>query len=155
MSIPAADISINSLTTGKLENGTLAFKLRQMPDGVKIESLQSQVSGMTLQGTAEWIERKGEQHTFFQGRLEGDELEKLQEDLDFSAFVRAKESELTGKLNWPGAPMDIGFSDMSGTVGLNLHNGRLKKLEGGAGALKLFGILKYRVPDKAFETGLF
>lgn len=46
-----------------------------------------------------------------------------------------------GQLAWDGTPLGINMASLTGTVRLKLESGTLQKLEGGAGALKLFGIL--------------
>ncbi len=139
--LPAADISINSLTAGKMKGGQLSFKVRQAPDGIRLESIQGHFSDMQLTGSADWVERQGEQYTYFQGRLQGSGIDKLQEAFGITPFAQAKKTRMEGTFGWPGSPLDIGFAAIKGTIAVDMDNGRLKKLEGGAGALKLFGIL--------------
>ncbi|MDP0588713.1 MAG: YhdP family protein [Candidatus Endonucleobacter bathymodioli] len=140
-SIPAADILIKSITLGPLTNGELSFNLRQMPDGIKIESLQVLLPNMTLNASADWIERKCEQHTYVNAELEmgSGGLEQFQKYLNLPAYLLAKDSKLTSRLNWPGSPAHTDFSNISGNLDVRLRDGKLQYLE--ADVLKLFGIL--------------
>ncbi len=141
LAIPAVDVSIESLSMGEKIKGQLAMKLRKVPSGLRIESIDGNLSNMELSGSADWTEHNGVQHTYYQGLLKGGHIDEIFELFGSPPFIQAKESRISSRLNWPGSPMDMAFADLSGTVALDLNNGRLKKLEGGAGALKLFGIL--------------
>lgn len=139
--IPAADVLIKSMTFGSMTNGELAFNLREMPDGIKVESLQGVFPDMALKASAEWVERQGEQHTYVNAELELGEigLKQVQKYLDLSSYIQTKDSKLTSRLNWPGSPIHADLSQISGSLDLRLRDGKLKYLE--ADALKLFGVL--------------
>ncbi|WP_306670757.1 AsmA-like C-terminal region-containing protein, partial [Endozoicomonas sp. SESOKO4] len=83
----------------------------------------------------------GQHRTSFNERLTGSGIQALQEALGISPFVSAKKTTIQGKLAWDGPPMGINIVSLTGAVRLKLENGTLQKVEGGAGALKMFGIL--------------
>ncbi|MDD7805056.1 MAG: YhdP family protein [Endozoicomonas sp. (ex Botrylloides leachii)] len=141
LSIPEADVSIEKLVIGKKTINQLSFKVRKVANGIKVEPLQATVSSMAFKGHGEWLQRNGRQYTWVSGELDGRKIEQLQKDFGFSPFIQAKESTIKGRLNWEGSPFGVNFFNVLGTVDLHIRDGRLKKLEGGTDALKLFGLL--------------
>ena len=140
LSIPSANISVGSLTIGQKAVDQLSLKLRKIPDGIKVEALKADVSGMTVKGVGQWSEIEGEQYSSIDTIMEGSTIDAIQKTMG-SSFVTADSAGLLGKFSWQGAPTDSRLANISGVLGVHMKNGRLNKLEGGAEALKLFGLL--------------
>ncbi|WP_422134778.1 YhdP family protein [Endozoicomonas sp. ALD040] len=141
LDLPNANVSISSLKLGSRNLGSVAFGLRPFPDGKRIENLKINLQKMELSGDLDWTSINGQQRTFFNEHLTGSGIQALQEALGISPFVSAKKTTIEGKLAWDGPPMGINMASLTGAVRLKLETGTLQKLEGGAGALKMFGIL--------------
>ncbi|WP_257288698.1 YhdP family protein [Endozoicomonas sp. SESOKO2] len=139
--LPNADISIDSFKLGDRTLGSVSFGLRPFPDGKRIENLKINLQKMALFGDLDWTYINGQHRTSFNERLTGSGIQALQEALGISPFVSAKKTTIQGKLAWDGPPMGINIVSLTGAVRLKLENGTLQKVEGGAGALKMFGIL--------------
>lgn len=140
LAIPAMDIAIESFRIGEKLTGQLVVQLRRQVNGLRVETIDGEVAGMALSGSADWIENEGRQQTYFQGQLKGKQLGQLLTDMGRPSLVQAKDTWVEAALNWPGSPLDVSFAALSGRTALKLKNGRLNKLEAGSGALKLFGI---------------
>ncbi|WP_034832171.1 YhdP family protein [Endozoicomonas numazuensis] len=139
--LPNADIFIESLKLGDRSLGSVSFGLRPFPNGKRIENLKVDLEKMGLSGDLDWTYINGQHRTSFNERLTGSGIQALQEALGVSPFVSAKKTTVEGVLAWDGSPLDINMGSLTGSIRLKLESGTLQKLEGGAGALKLFGIL--------------
>ncbi|PJE79983.1 hypothetical protein CI610_01045 [invertebrate metagenome] len=146
--IPEADITIDSLKTGKNDKGATSFTVRQSEQGIIINDIYSQLAGMSLTGSMKWQQKKPailkpspQFITYFSGSLTGKHIDKLQESMDIPTFLQAEKSRIDMTIEWPSSPLDLDFQQLKGSMELNIKKGLLKKLEGGSGALKLFGIL--------------
>lgn len=139
--LPDLDVLIRQIRLGSRDPGAIAFQLRHEENGARIDQFSSQLQGMGLTGFADWVQVDSEQRSWFQGKLDGSSIDRLQEALGIPGFMEAQESRFDANLNWQGSPLGARFREMKGRIDLNLKKGRLKKLEGSSGALKLFGIL--------------
>ncbi len=139
--LPNADISIESLKLGDRDLGSVSFGLRPLPNGKRIENLKVNLQKMELSGDLDWTYVNGQHRTSYNERLTGSGIQAVQEAMGISPFVSAKKTTIQGQLAWEGSPLGINLSTLTGTTRLKLESGTLQKLEGGAGALKLFGIL--------------
>ena len=138
--IPDFDITIRELKLGDKKPGSLSVQLRDAPGGKKAESLNAVVHGMDIQGDLDWLFISGQARSRFHGSLSGSGIRQFQKAAGLSPFVSAQRSRLDAELKWLGSPANINMSSLEGTLRLNLKDGKMHKLEGGAGALKLFGI---------------
>lgn len=139
--LPNLDVNISRIQVGSRAPGSIGFKLRHAPHGVKIDNITGKLSGVSLTGLADWVEMDGEQRSWVQGRLKGSGIKELQEALGFSGFLEAKESRFDASLNWEGSPIGGEVATMKGRIDLLLKKGRLRKVDSSSsGALKVFGI---------------
>ncbi|MRI32264.1 TIGR02099 family protein [Endozoicomonas sp. OPT23] len=139
--IPDFDISIKELKVGNKKTGAFSVELRDAPGGKKAESLQAEINGLDVQGDLDWLFIEGQPATRFHGSLSGAGIKEFQQAAGFSPFVSAQRSRIDTELKWQGSPANINMNSLEGYLRLKLKNGKVHKLEGGAGALKLFGIL--------------
>ena len=139
--LPNLDVNISHIQVGSRTPASIGFKLRHAPNGVRIDHITGELSGMSLNGLADWVQIEGEQHSWVQGELKGKGIRALQEALGLSGFLEAKESRFDASLNWDGSPLGGSIATMKGRVDLLLKQGRLRKVDSGSSeALKLFGI---------------
>ena len=139
--LPEVDIVIKSLQLGTKPATALSFKLRQQEDGIKIDDINQIFNGMKMTGFADWVEVAGEQRSWFQGRLQGEDISQLQKAAGITELLTAKQSQIDVNVSWKGSPLGARFKDVKGSVDVNLRDGRIKQEEASTGALKLFGIL--------------
>ncbi|WP_257297313.1 YhdP family protein [Endozoicomonas sp. YOMI1] len=139
--LPNLDVNINHIQVGSRTPASIGFKLRHAPNGVRIDNITGELSGMSLNGLADWVQIEGEQRSWVQGRLKGKGIRELQKALGFSGFLEARESRFDVSLNWDGSPLGGSMATMKGRIDLLLKQGRLRKVDNGSSeALKLFGI---------------
>lgn len=139
--LPNLDVNINHIQLGNRTPASIGFTLRHAPNGVKIDNITGELSGMSLNGLADWVQMEGEQRSWVQGGLKGTGIRELQKALGFSGFLGAEESHINASLNWDGSPVAGSMAIMKGRVDLLLKNGRLHKVDNGSSeALRLFGV---------------
>ena len=138
--LPDVDVQIESLKVGARDFGGLSFNLRSLPGGKRIEQFNGALNGLKLSGDADWTYVNSQHKTSYSGTLSGKGIEAFQNAMGVSTFVTAESTKVYTQLNWEGAPSEINLSTLDGSVSLKLKDGKLRKLEGSAGALKLFGI---------------
>ena len=138
--LPDADVVIKSLKLGNQDYGKMAFSLRPVTNGKTIQGIKGTLGGMEFNGHAEWQYENGEHQTLYSGKLEGEDIELFQQSMGIPPIAAAEKSEIRGRVIWQGSPLGTNLKSLDGSVHLELNQGRLKKLEGGAGALKLFGL---------------
>ncbi len=139
--IPDLDVTIKELRLGDKKSGAFSVALRDAPGGKKAESLTAEINGLDVQGDLDWLYIAGQPSTRFNGSLSGAGIKEFQQAVGLSPFVSAERSSIDTELKWQGSPANINMSSLEGFLRLKLKNGKVHKLEGGAGALKLFGIL--------------
>ncbi len=139
--LPDFDVNIKSIQEGDQDQGSVSFTLRHAENGVTIDNLKSQLEGMRLTGFVDWVRVNGEHRTWFQGKLSGKDIDRVQAAAGIPVFVEAKNTEVDSKLNWKGSPLGVDFKMMSGTVDLDISKGKIRNADGNAEALKIFGIL--------------
>ena len=139
--LPDIDVAIKSLVIGDQDSGAVSFKLQQSDSGVKIDNITTLLAGMNITGFADWVKDNKEQHSWFQGRLEGGNLGDLNKALGFPELLESEKSRLDINLNWEGSPLRRDFASMKGGIDIRLDKGRIIDSGSGAGALRLFGVL--------------
>ena len=138
--IPSAIIRIESLKMGDQDYGHLSFIVQPVPEGKRISDIKASMGGMDYEGSMDWLYRNHQHETHYQGRLRGSRIDAFQEAIGVTPMVSAKDSRIDASLNWQGSPLGVDMASLEGDVRLRLRNGSLKSLEGGAGALRVFGL---------------
>lgn len=138
--LPSAIVKIDSLKMGGQDYGHLSFIMQPLHDGKRISDIKASMDGMNYEGSLDWLYRNEHHETQYQGHLRGDKIDAFQDAMGLTPMVAAKDSRIDTSLNWQGSPLGTNMHSLDGTVKLRLRDGSLKNLEGGAGALKLFGL---------------
>ncbi|AMO57453.1 hypothetical protein GZ77_15265 [Endozoicomonas montiporae] len=138
--LPSAIVKIDSLKIGHRNLGDLSFIMQPVPGGKRISDINSGIEGMRFTGSLDWQYVNDQHHTRYQGGLRGKHIDRLQESLGLPVMVEAKDTRIDTTLDWQGSPLGVNMDTLNGTLKLRHKEGILKQLDGGAGALKLFGI---------------
>ena len=139
--LPDIDVAIQSLVIGDQPMGSLSFRLEKTENGLKVDDLLTSLAGMTLSGFADWVYTGNGHHSWFQGKLKGENLGGLNKAMGFPELVVSDKSDVDINLNWQGSPLNKNFLTMKGGVDIRLEKGRILDAGSGSGALKLFGVL--------------
>jgi uncharacterized protein (TIGR02099 family) len=141
--IPLVDVSIANVTQGDDPVGAWSLKLRPTAKGLAITDIDMGLKGLRLQGTGTWEGTPGASSSWFRGRADGKNLADVLQAWHFAPSVTSQEFTLDIDGRWPGSPAWIALKRYSGSLDARLERGQLVEVEGGAAALRVFGLLNF------------
>ena len=141
--VPALDINIAQLFQGKDLVGAWSLKVRPIAKGLAFNSMNLGLKGMQLQGAGGWEGVPGATSSWYKGRLEGKNLADVLMGWGFAPTVTSENFHLDIDGRWPGSPAWVGLKRYSGSLDATLNKGQMVEVEGGAQALRVFGLLNF------------
>ncbi|MCB2251400.1 TIGR02099 family protein [Pseudomonas chlororaphis] len=141
--VPALDLSIKQLFQGDDLIGAWSLKVRPTAKGMAFNSLDLGLKGMLLQGAGGWEGEPGASSSWYKGRLEGKNLADVLKGWGFAPTVTSEEFHMDVDGRWPGSPAWVGPKRFSGSLDATLRKGQFVEVEGGAQALRVFGLLNF------------
>lgn len=141
--IPAVNVRIQKLLQGDELLGSWSLKLRPTAKGVALNDLDLGLKGLMLTGAGTWEGAPGASSTWFRGRLQGKNLADVLQAWKFAPTVTSESFHLDADGRWPGSPAWVGLKRFSGNLDATLRDGQFVEVEGGAQALRVFGLLNF------------
>lgn len=141
--VPALDISIVQLFQGPDLIGRWALKVRPTPKGMSFNGLNLGLKGMLLEGEGGWEGQAGASTSWYRGRIGGKNLADVLKGWGFAPTVTSENFHLDVDGRWPGSPAWVGLKRFSGSLDATLNKGQFVEVEGGAQALRVFGLLNF------------
>lgn len=142
-SVPAIDLAIDKLYRGDDLFGRWAMKLRPIARGVAFQDIDLDLKGLRINGAGGWEGTPGSSSSWYKGRLQGDNLADVLKAWGFAPTVTSRNFRLDADGRWPGSPAWIGLKRFSGSLDASLRTGQFVEVEGGAQALRVFGLLNF------------
>lgn len=142
-SVPPLDISIAQLFQGQDLIGRWALKVRPTSRGMVFNGLDLGLKGMQLQGEGGWEGQAGASNSWYRGRIGGKNLADVLKGWGFAPTVTSEDFHLDVDGRWPGSPAWVGLKRFSGSLDATLRKGQFVEVEGGAQALRVFGLLNF------------
>ncbi|QAX81863.1 YhdP family protein [Candidatus Pseudomonas adelgestsugas] len=140
-SIFALDISINQLFQGQTLVGTWSFKVKPTAKGVVFNNINLGLKGLQLKGTGGWEGAPGTNSSWYNGRLNGQNIADVLKGWGFTPIITSADFYLDVIGRWPGSPVWVSLKRFSGSLDALLSKGQFVEVEGGAKALRVFGLL--------------
>ncbi|EJM84705.1 YhdP family protein [Pseudomonas sp. GM60] len=141
--IPALDITINQLFQGQDLVGGWSLKVRPTAKGIALNTLDLGLKGLLLQGSGGWEGAPGASTSWYKGRVSGKNLADVLKGWGFAPSVTSEEFHMDVDGRWPGSPAWLATKRFSGTLDASLNKGQFVEVEGGAQALRVFGLLNF------------
>ena len=141
--IPAMNININQLFQGDQLVGAWSLKVRPTTNGIQLADLNMGLKGMSLLGDGGWEGAPGASSSWYKGRVNGKNLADVLKAWGFAPTVTSEDFELNVDGRWPGSPAWVGLKRYSGSLDATLNRGQFVEVEGGAQALRVFGLLNF------------
>lgn len=141
--IPALDITINQLFQGNDLVGGWSLKVRPTGKGIALNSMDMGLKGILLQGNGGWEGMPGSSSSWFKGRISGKNLADVLKGWGFAPSVTSQEFRMDVDGRWPGSPAWLATKRFSGTLDASMKEGQFVEVEGGAQALRVFGLLNF------------
>lgn len=141
--IPALDVKVTQLFQGEQLLGAWALKIRPTPTGIRLSDLDLGLKGIRLKGEGGWEGAPGSTSSWYRGNVEGKNLGEILKAWGFAPTVTAEKFELNADGRWPGSPAWVSLKRFSGSLDAKLEKGQFVEVEGGAQALRVFGLLNF------------
>ncbi|MEN5303065.1 YhdP family protein [Pseudomonas sp. TWI628] len=141
--VPALDLSIDKLYRGDDLFGNAALKLRPTARGVTAQDIDLDFKGLHVDGSGGWEGQTGATSSWYKGRLDGKNLADVLKAWGFAPTVTSRDFRLDVDGRWPGSPAWVGLKRFSGSMDAALRSGQFVEVEGGAQALRVFGLLNF------------
>lgn len=140
--------------------GEIQVQAFPVATGLRFETIEASNSVFNLSGQGEWLREGNDVHSNLQLRFDAEQLGALLETLGYGAVVEGGQTiiELAGR--WPGGPSDFALAKLSGSLDVNVVQGRFP--EAGPGAGRMLGLMSVQALPRrilldfrdVFETGL-
>ena len=141
--IPALDIAVDQLFQGPDLIGAWSLKIRPTAKGLAFNNLDLGLKGMQLKGAGGWEGAPGSGASWYKGRLDGKNIGDVLKGWGYAPTVTSDEFHLDVDGRWPGSPAYVGPKRFSGSLDASFRNGQFVEVEGGAQALRVFGLLNF------------
>ncbi|MEG0861349.1 MAG: YhdP family protein [Pseudomonas sp.] len=141
--IPSIDLSIDKLYRGDDLLGSVALKVRSTAKGIALNDLDLSLKGLQIDGNGGWEGAPGASGSWYKGRLEGKNLADVLKAWNFAPTVTSRDFRLDVDARWPGSPAWVSLGRLSGSLDAALRQGQFVEVEGGAQALRVFGLLNF------------
>ncbi|MEB0228231.1 YhdP family protein [Pseudomonas sp. 10S4] len=141
--IPALDILINQLFQGDDLVGAWSLKVRPTAKGIALNTLDMGLKGILLQGNGGWEGTPGATSSWYKGRISGKNLADSLKGWGFAPSVTSQDFHMDVDGRWPGSPAWLATKRFSGSLDASLNKGQFVEVEGGAQALRVFGLLNF------------
>ena len=143
-SLPALDLRIATLLQGDAPLGRVAFKLRPSERGLRASELDLDLRGLKIGGEVGWdVSAGGAQRSWYRGRLQGDDLGRILIAWGYAPTASSESFRLDADASWPGSPAALSPERLSGTLNASMRKGQFSEVQGGASALRVFGLLNF------------
>jgi len=119
--LPALNIRIEQFLIGTQNAFNIQAKLRPNASGTTISELKLSNNLYQLEGGGLWTK----QHTQVTGTADTSKLQQVLASFALPNFIQADQSHLQFKLQWPGAPWQVTFAGVTGTLKTDLSTGSL------------------------------
>ena len=141
--VPALDLTIDKLYRGDDLFGSAAVKLRPTPKGMAFSDVGLDFKGLRIDGSGGWEGVPGSSGSWYKGRLEGKNLADVLKAWGFAPTATSRDFRLDVDGRWPGSPAWVALKRFSGSLDAALRSGQFVEVEGGAQALRVFGLLNF------------
>ncbi|WP_434456847.1 TIGR02099 family protein [Stutzerimonas urumqiensis] len=137
--LPAADVTIEALYLGDARLGRWTGNLRPIAGGAALTDLSLELKGLTLTGALDWMPADSR----FRGRVAGDNLADVLQAWGYEPSLTSERFRMDVDGHWPGSPAWVSLERFSGSLEPRLRNGTVAQMDGGAQALRVFGLLNF------------
>ncbi|MBQ0721600.1 MAG: TIGR02099 family protein [Gammaproteobacteria bacterium] len=150
--LPALDFATEGLRIGDSELGSLAFVMQPNEQGVSIDQIDAEITGITIANTPDsdaaqliWTRINGEHRSQFNGALLSDDLGGVLQAWDMPVGLTTDSAIFLTDLRWQGKPWDLSANTVEGLVALSFDKGRFFQATDTAtnALLKVIGLINF------------
>ena len=151
-SLPALDFATEGLRVGDKELGSLAFVMQANEQGVSIDQIEAEITGITIDNTPDgdaaqltWTKINGEHRSKFTGALLSDDLGGVLKAWKMPMILTTNRAAFLTDLSWQGKPWDLSTQALRGNIALRFEKGRFFQATGTTtnALLKVVGLINF------------
>ena len=139
-SLPPLRFSITDLRIGQAQLGKAELATSPMPSGMRVEKFQSQSRNLNLSAAGEWVRTTGGTRSNFRLEFAANSLGQMLDALGYKDMVQGGKTKATLAGSWPGSPGGFALATLSGSLKLDVGEGRLLDVEPG-GSGRILGLI--------------
>lgn len=135
--LPALDFATEGLSIGDDELGSLAFVMQPSEQGVSIDQIEAEITGIAITRTADgdaaqftWNRVNGEDRSQFNGALLSDDLGGVLQAWNMPVLLTTRNAAILSDLSWQGKPWDLSIQALRGNIALRFEKGRFFQTPG-------------------------
>lgn len=134
-------LEVKQLWQGDKQLGRLSARLVQQQQLTGLHDLDVQLHGLQITGALNWQQQ--ENRSRLRGELSGKDIGKILQAWGYVPTLSSEKFSVAVDMAWPGQPQQAALLKLQGQTELSFHNGQLTEVEGGARALRVFGLLNF------------
>ena len=137
---PPMHIWVGDLRVGKAEFGETRIETRPTAAGMRIDTLDARSPMFHLAATGDWNGGPANSQTRLDLELTAPDLGHVLDGFGFKGLIDGGPTEAQLSGSWPGSPVAFALSRLTGTLKIDVGQGRFLEVDPGAGG-RLFGLL--------------
>jgi len=150
--LPALDFATEGLRIGDNELGSLAFVMQADEQGVSIDHIVAEITGITIAKSPGgdgaqlvWRRINGQHHSHFSGALLSDDLGSVLKAWGMPVILSTDRAVFLSDLSWQGKPWDLTANTLDGHIALSFKQGQFFQAPGTTtnALLKVIGLINF------------
>lgn len=142
LGLPPLHFRVADFRLGEAMFGEARFDATPIPGGMRIDRLEADSADIGIEASGTWTGSAAGSRTKLGIDLTSRDLGRMMDALGFAGLIDGGATAAHFDAEWPGSPSAFGFAKLSGTLGIQVDEGRILEVEPGAG--RIFGLLSLR-----------
>lgn len=137
---PSVRVAVGEFEAWGKRLGFLRTELVRVPDGLRLDSFSAQSASFSASGNGSWTVTPEGARGALKFKVESTDVLTTLQELGYGGSLTGQRGVMDADLRWPGAPNATLAKRLSGTVRVEVDDGRLLNLQPG-GAGRVFGLM--------------
>ncbi|MBN8922540.1 MAG: TIGR02099 family protein [Rhodanobacter sp. 68-29] len=138
-SLPPFHLWVGELSFGDAKLGEARLESWPTAQGMRIDQLRALSPSVQITGSGDWNGTPTDSHTRMRISFAADDLGKMLTAFGFTGLVNGGKTQDQLDASWPGAPSSFSLANATGTLAIQVSDGRIPEVGPGVG--RLFGLV--------------
>ena len=126
--LPNLSLSINSLAWNGTQYGAVAIESRSKPNHFYLLRLVAKTDYLSFTGSGSWSKSRGKQISYMRGNIKSNNFGALLDKYKLSDLLADGKGFISFDLHWFNSFRKVVDSDLSGSMNVNISDGRITKI---------------------------
>ena len=150
--LPNLNFSSKNIRLGDRELGTLAFTLRGIEQGIRINHIQGTITGAQIinhdadnPSQLRWLISKGQHQTYLSAAVKTQDVNDVMKAWGMPKLLDSKQALFQADMRWSGKPWDVSAPTLNGQLNMHLKEGEFFQTPGTTTntLLKVVGLINF------------